>query len=306
MSLGKKWALGLCLYFLLPCLAAGAKEPERKTKPEAPPARFLRVSQDEDQSPRALEVAIVRFERPAGKRPPVTVDLVGAVHVADADFFSALNERFKHYDAVLYELVAPEGTKVSRESAGNGSPVSAIQNGMTGLLELQFQLKGIDYNQDNMVHADMSPEQFAQSMRDRGESILGIIVRTMGYSLAQQSKGAGGATDAQLMLALLSKNRAMALKRILAQQFEDLEGSVNVLNGEHGSTLITERNKVALEVLREQIAAGKRKLAIFYGAGHLPDFEKRLREDFQLVPKKTTWLVAWDLTDKPSGKNADR
>jgi len=52
----------------------------------------------------------------------------------------------------------------------------------------------------------------------------------------------------------------------MAKQFESMESMMVSFSGPDGSTLITERNKRALEVLRQQQAAGKRKLAIFYGA----------------------------------------
>ena len=51
---------------------------------------------------------------------------------------------------------------------------------MTRLLELEFQLRGIDYTADNLVHADMSPEQFAESMRRRGESMFQLFFRMLG------------------------------------------------------------------------------------------------------------------------------
>jgi hypothetical protein len=70
------------------------------------------------------------------------------------------------------------------------------------------------------------------------------------------------------------------------------------LEGPKGSTIIAERNKVALGVLRKQLAAGTRRIAIFYGAGHMPDFEKRIGQDFGLVPVETRWLVAWNLKAK--------
>ena len=122
------------------------------------------------------------------------------------------------------------------------------------------------------MHADMSPEQFAESMQQRGESMLGMFLRMMGYAMARQN-AAGQTSDAQLLMALLDKNRAMALKRILAEQFQEMEGTLSAIEGPKGSTIITERNKVALAVLREQIDAGKRKIAIFYGAGHMPNME---------------------------------
>ena len=66
-----------------------------------------------------------------------------------------------------------------------------------------------------------------------------------------------------------------------------------------GSVLITERNKKALKVLKKQMAAGKKRIGIFYGAGHLDDMDKRLRKDFGLKPVAITWLTAWDLAAKP-------
>ena len=97
---------------------------------------------------------------------------------------------------------------------------------------------------------------------------------------------------------MFSKNRALALKRLFAAQFEDMGGMLSVLEGKDGSTLISERNKVVLKTLAEQVASGKRKLAIFYGAGHMPDLAQRLRDQFGLTPAKTRWLVAWDLTGR--------
>jgi hypothetical protein len=85
------------------------------------------------------------------------------------------------------------------------------------------------------------------------------------------------------------------LKRILAEQFESSEGSFAALEGPKGSTLIAGRNKVALEVLRKEIAAGKKKIAIFYGAAHMPDFEAKLRDEFDMSPVSTRWLAAWNL-----------
>jgi hypothetical protein len=96
------------------------------------------------------------------------------------------------------------------------------------------------------------------------------------------------------------------MKRVLAEQFEDLEGSLTAISGPEGSTLISERNKVALAVLRKQIGAGKRKLAIFYGAGHMFDFEERLHDDFGLAPVSTRWLTAWDLKGGAADRAAKR
>jgi hypothetical protein len=229
-------------------------------------------------------------------RPAPTVDLIAAVHIADHAYYTHLNHLFEGYDVVLYELIARPGVKVPE--GGDKRPsnaLSTIQRRLKDLLELEFQLDSIQYNRPNMVHADMSPEQVAQSMRDRGESLGGMFMRLLTYAWTHQSSDSSGSNDFQLLAALFDKNRALALKRVMAEQFQDMEGSLLAIEGPKGSTLISQRNKVALEVLKKELAAGKQKVAIFYGAGHMPSMEQRLSEEFGLVPVRTQWLVAWDL-----------
>jgi hypothetical protein len=76
----------------------------------------------------------------------------------------------------------------------------------------------------------------------------------------------------------------------------DTDDALAALSGDDGSsTLITERNKKALQVLRRELDAGKKRIAIFYGAGHLPDMEARLIRDFRAERQQTEWIVGWDL-----------
>jgi hypothetical protein len=157
-----------------------------------------------------------------------------------------------------------------------------------------------------MVHADLSPEEFAETMKRRNESFAGMFFRTLGRSLAKQAEEPLKNTDWQLMAALFAPNRAERLKLLMAEEFADLEGQVDMFDGPEGSTIITERNKRALQVLSREIDKGRKKIAIFYGAGHLPDFERRLEQDFGLRPAKTEWLTAWSLTsEKPPAKSPD-
>jgi len=283
-------------------------KPTGDASPDEPEeGRFLRLARDDAGSPVALEAALVHCAPKDGGETGPTVDLVSAVHVAEKDYYRELNRLFAGYDAVLFELVAPEGTRIPQGGVRpSGNPVSMLQNAMTEVLKLQFQLEGIDYTAENFVHADMSPEEFADSMRRRGESVFQVFLRMLGYAMARQAQEPGGGGDFRLFLALFDKNRALAIKRVLAEQFEDLEGSLNAIEGPEGSTLISERNKVALKVLREQIASGKQKLAIFYGAGHMSDFEQRLADDFGLAPVSTRWLTAWDLKAEPTPATPDR
>ena len=280
------WTLPVC----------AGEEPQQKNGSE-----FTRLVRDKKEAPVALEAAIVKYTPREAGTDGVVVDLVSAVHVAESSYFEELNRRFKDYDVVLYELVAPEGTVIPKGGAKKGgSAVSMVQTTMTQALKLEFQLNGIDYTAENFVHADMTPQQFSDSMNERGETFFKTLFRMLGHAMSQQGNATNAGGDVRLLFALFSKDRAMALKRVLAEEFENVEGSLGAINGPDGSTLITERNKVALDVLRQQIAAGHKKIAIFYGAGHMYDFEKRLQDDFSLVPAQTTWLTAWDLTGNES------
>jgi hypothetical protein len=113
-----------------------------------------------------------------------------------------------------------------------------------------------------------------------------------------QARDPARGDDVDFLSALFAKpdDRALRLKRIMAEQFEDMETATAVLDGPEGSTIVTERNKAALRVLRQQFDAGHARIAIFYGAAHLPDMEERLDADFHLKPGGTKWLTAWDLS----------
>jgi hypothetical protein len=293
--------VGFALATLLVAIPAGrAEEPNTDPKEEqqGPHDQFLRILRNPAKVPQTLQTSVVRHvPQDCGRNRP-TVDLVAAVHIGDARYYQQLNRLFEKYEVVLFELVAAESTTVPKGGGKvNDNPVSAIQNAMTGALDLQFQLKGIDYTPKNFVHADMSPEEFAKSMDRRGESLVQMFFRAMGYGLARQNGDQSGLGDGALLMALMNKNRALALKRVMAGQFEDLEGQMAAINGKDGSTLVTERNKKALTVLKKQIDAGKDRIAIFYGAAHMHDMQQRLKDEFGLAPISTRWLTAWDMRE---------
>jgi hypothetical protein len=285
------------LYLLAYTVSTGvlAAEPDVATEKET--GKFIRIERDDSGNPLSLQTAVVHFSPQDSSQGQLTVDLVGAVHVGEESYYEALNDLFETYDVVLYELVAPEGTRVPKGGRSSSHPVALLQNGMKDLLGLEHQMQCVDYTKDNFVHADMSPDEMAKSMSDRGESWVSTFFRMMGAGIAQQSRqqAQGKSPEMDLLAAILSDDRAGALKRMMAEQFEDVESMMAALDGPQGSTLITERNKVALEKLREQIDAGKKKIAVFYGAGHLKDMQQRLIDDFELEPVGTDWMSAWNL-----------
>jgi hypothetical protein len=297
------WWGGLCLMVTVYASAEEAKKPvSEPPRKQADAGEFIRVRRDEKKTPVAMETAIVHYAPVEKSRKSPTVDLVAAFHIGEKKYYDELNKAFETYDVVLYELVAPLGTRVPKGGGKADSTLSKVQKFLKNTLELDFQLDHIDYTKRNFVHADMSADDIAKSMSEKGETWLTIISRMMSYSMAQQSKNGGDDGSAELLFAFFSKNRALALKRAIANQLA-VNDSLAALEGATGSTLISGRNKIALEALQKQIDAGKRKIAIFYGGGHMPDMDKHLRDDFGLTPVETRWLTAWDLKAKEEKKS---
>lgn len=279
--------------------AAVDAEAARAAKPA-----FLRLSRDEAQEPLSLDTSIVEYLEPAdaaaraGRRLPLQVDLVAAVHVGSGAYYEILDQLFKEYDAVLYELVAPENARVPRPGRKPAGAIGSAQQGLTKLLGLEFQLEAIDYAAPNFVHADLSPKEFDAAMAKRGESWWSIFMKLMQESMARANTRKAPTSDigvGDLFGILFGSDREVRLRRIMAEQFTDMDVLTAAFGGEDGSTLITDRNAAAIDVLRDQIGRGRRRIAIFYGAAHMDDFDRRLRNEFGLQPGETIWLEAWDL-----------
>ena len=286
-------------------LAETKSRPQKKKKTDS--ERFIRVRRDKENRAVALETSIIRYfgKNEEGKR--IIVDLIGVVHIGEKDYYKKLNQRFAQYDSLLYELVAPKGTRVPRSGRKGGgvNPIAAVQKAMQATLGLEFQLDHIDYQRDNFVHADMSPEEFLESMKNNNESMVKSFFRAMGQSIARQGSASAGTSDAELLRALFSNDHTQ-LRRAMAEQMKDIESGMLIFEGDNGSTIIHHRNKKALSVMEDEIDKGKQRIGIFYGAGHLPDMEDRLLRDFDMKRAGTVWLSAWALQSKPKPKSSKR
>ncbi|MFZ4763427.1 MAG: hypothetical protein ACOYMN_00635 [Roseimicrobium sp.] len=162
-------------------------------------------------------------------------------------------------------------------------------------LALTSQLEGIDYTKRNFCHADMTAREFAAKQEERGETFLQLWWRSMQAQpvAAPESPGL-----LKLLEVLCRPDSPTELKRLLGPMFDQIEKVMAGLETEQGSVIVVERNKVALHVLEKQLAKGRKRLGIFYGAAHLPDMEKRLL-DRGFKREKLEWLTAWDLPPPP-------
>lgn len=260
-------------------------------------ADFMRIRKNAKGSPLAMETSVTRYEVTTEKGDRITVDLIGVVHIGEKKYYEDLNKRFEQYDSLLYELVAPEGTVIPKGGRQEGigmNPVAGLQKGMQSMLGLEFQLDHIDYTKKNFTHADMTPTEFAESMKNNEESISGYALKAIGQSMAMQSAGKGG-NNVSMLMAMFSRNKEIKMRRMFAEQMQQMEAGLIMFEGKDGSTIIDHRNAKCMEVLQREIARGKKNMAIFYGAGHLPDMQRRLMSDFKMKRGGQYWMNAWSL-----------
>ena len=98
--------------------AEPATAPAVAPAPETEAPQFIRV--EEKEAATELQTAVVKFTK-----GDASVELVGAIHIADQKYYEALNKRFEGYEAVLYEGIGggqPAPAAVEEE-ADKAAPV---------------------------------------------------------------------------------------------------------------------------------------------------------------------------------------
>ncbi len=256
---------------------------------------FARVAEDAARQPQALQLAIASYTLPGSD---IQVDLISAIHIGDKSYYEELNERFKDYDAMLYELIAPPDSTHTERDPDNQGVISSAQIAMKDMLNLSFQLDEIDYGAANFVHADLSPTELSDSMDERGETLYVYFWRLFYASFAEYARDPLGLKNMSLFSTMLAKDSDHALKVLLAYEMTDLGKHSELFGDDAESSVIGVRNQRAIDVLQIRIAAGDRRVAIFYGAAHMPDMEERLLEQLDLEYLDTTWIDAWRLDSR--------
>ncbi|KAK4283765.1 hypothetical protein QN277_000685 [Acacia crassicarpa] len=149
-------------------------------------ADFLRFKRGIDGGSGELQTAIVSYRKKfpwSLVYPFLQVDLVSTIHIADKEYFTALQEVLESYDCVLYEMVA---SRESIESRRNTIPkakmrgsstkginiLGCIQRWMARILMLDFQLDSLSYQAANWYHADLDYETFKLLQLEKGESFF--------------------------------------------------------------------------------------------------------------------------------------
>ena len=254
------------------------------------PARHIRYVDGDTANDGELQVEVTRFRNQAG----IEVTLYGVVHIADQSYFAQIQRDLATYDTVLYEGVK-QGTRPNTETKG----LNAIQKLMATVLGFQFQKDGIDYNQRNFVHADIDIDTLQRNMKGKSLNPLeqyfdpATTERLAPFmELASQFVKAYMDSNPEL------RNR---LRKQMAQSLAGTDISAQ-LPPDMKKAIIDDRNQIVMNVLADQLQKhpSKKKIAIFYGAGHNPDFVQRLQR-LGYTQQGSRWMTAWRM-----GRGASR
>jgi hypothetical protein len=248
------------------------------------------------------------------------VDLVSAVHIADASYFREVQGLLEASDVVLYEGVkARDATAADfvKDQGEGTNPVRALQENLAKWFDLRFQLTEIVYTRPHFVHADMVAEDLLPPTSASKPMTTPGTPGTPGEPEEAPEPPAGMPgmpQNAEGLMKMLESYGPMLeqmlgrpgpmrdrLKRQLAQMLGTADvGAMlgTVLPKGLTDLLLDKRNDVVMERLAEQReklqGQHRANVAIFYGAGHMKDLEQRL---VKLGYKRAggRWLRAWEV-----------
>lgn len=279
--------LARCAFTLLLASLAVCQDPNPGDVPASAEAsqqakrQFCRLVEAKQEA--RLDVLVATY-----RRGDATLTMYGCIHIADREFYEGMQKRFAAHDALLYELIAPPSLRpYPGMPTGGDHWISMVQGGMGAGLKLADQFGVMDYRQDNFVHADMTGEEWRAALRKAGGSELGEVLKMAPTDVDRDKEAQQRPVD--LVEAFRSGGGTPELRIVLGRTMTSADAEPT-----QPTVIIHGRNERCLQVLTEQLQAGKKNLGIFYGAAHLQHMERRLLEDFGWQRVREEWVMAWD------------
>ena len=247
-----------------------------------PPTSYIRALRTEEGG--TLDVGVGAFERADGRR----VYLVGAVHIAHPETFAEQQSILDSMDLVLWEGVGGH-EKPSEEAMERFDVLFKVQTALKNILNLDFQLERIDYHRGFWCNSDMGLNQLQAELDRRNLSIMpneelvrglfGTIFKVIDPKKVPRNEQVG-----RTYRALVAPFMADT-EQIFAQA--GAEGLKEVL--------INMRNRKVMDDLAVVLAEpdAPQRIAIYYGAGHLPDMARILVDEMGFSYLGAHWITAW-------------
>jgi hypothetical protein len=253
-----------------------------------------------------LQIAARRFNPARGRGPDIW--LVGASHIGDSNYFATLQRRLDAQPLVLFEGVGARSKKIKFDPEEE----SSVQHTLATSLGLVFQLSAIDYDRPHFQNSDLTIAQLQSLFQSGGKAGgQGTKAGAEFQQLLQVMNGSSflGALVHVGIRFIGANPRLQAMtKVVLIELLGQIKGDLAQLKGMPPEiqrlleVIIQERNKVVIEDVKKELAGRwPRDIAVFYGAGHMADLEKRLRTELNYVPRKTVWLTAMSVNTRKAG-----
>jgi hypothetical protein len=264
---------------------------------------FIRLPRENGQ-PIALEVAITSYTKTTPT--PHQVDLIGAVHIGDQDYYDKINSELAACNTVLYELVAEEGARPISDPDAPKSSLYTLVASAKDFFGFVHQLDAVDYSSSHFVHADLSFDKMLAQEAENSKSQGSFTFRLLSDFLAMSQSMANSKEPELRAYEKLSDqlkgayattlfSNPVKLKNFFAVAMVENERSGFAAGGATlFNFLITRRNERVLEVLRKTNMKKNARIGIFYGAGHMKDMEEKLVKEGYIFNDQR-WVTAWDL-----------
>lgn len=185
---------------------------------------------------------------------------------------------------------------LTQEERGEGE---GIQKQLADAFGLVFQLDAMDHDKPRWRNSDLSIDQVQRRLEAAGADGGMLFSVLDGSSLLGKAAGA-----AIRLVAAMPQGRVM-FKLMLVEMLARADEVLGAAPGGMGAlmdVILLERNAVVIEDLKRVIDREPevRTIGIIYGAGHLPDLERRLGE-IGYRPAGDTWLPAITVTPEGEG-----
>ena len=288
-----------------------------------PPEPYVRVT-NTDSNLIQLQIAVRQFVPAHGHGPAIW--LTGVSHIGDSNYYAALQRHLNTQTLVLFEGVSPrirtEETPAPRALSANGSPgtatrpaaddVPGLQSSMAASLGLVFQLTAIDYQRPNFRNCDLSIPELRQLLVE-GEASSGTSGAEASFEGVLQLMQGGSFLDSVLQVGLRllgASPKLRALGRLaLIDVIGEIQGDFSHLHGlppdmkQLLQVLLQRRNQKVMTRLKSEVGRLGRHdtISVFYGIAHMPDLEKRLREELHYRPAVQRWFTAFSVNPAQAG-----
>lgn len=258
--------------------------------PDAETQAWTRLSKP-DASTSRLDIAVRLYQPTEGDGP--TIALVGAIHIGDPGYYTALQGILDGHDLVLFEGVGgpkqEEQEQQEKEEAQEDDTPDLYQT-LATQLGLAAQSEHIHTEQPGWINSDMRWDELRERFGD--DNAVFNFLNGAAFGGGEQSKALLGMIERTFSR---NPNMRIMLKRMMINLLGQKMPDIGALAGkDFERVIVEERNQVVIDDLKQALKEkpGLRSVALFYGAAHMPDMEKRLHDQLGYKHVAGFWLPA--------------